>query len=430
MNESLLQFIWQHSLYNAQDLQTTEGDTVTVIHAGKLNTHAGPDFSDARVKVGNTILAGNVELHIRSSDWHKHGHQNDAAYKNLALHVVYEKDSEDVANGIPTLELRAHISTDVLAKYSVLVNAASKLPCGMQHTAVRSITKEGWLARLLAERWEQKLGDWNVLLYGSAEDWRNLLYWRMAANFGFKTNATPFLMLAQSLPINIATRHKDNLLQLEALFFGQAGMLEDDFKDDYPRELQREYEYLKRKYKLKPIAASLWKFLRMRPVNFPSVRIAQFAALVHRSLHLFSQIVESHTVAEIKPLLDVKASAYWDTHYRFDDEANEKAMPKALGKTSVENIIINTVAPIQFLYASRQGAEALRERSLQLLEAVPAEKNNITTIWEAHDWVPENAAQSQALIQLYNNYCSQKRCLQCTIGLHILRPAKSVNSQL
>jgi hypothetical protein len=285
---------------------------------------------------------------------------------------------------------------------------------------VKSITKEGWLSRLLAERWEQKLTDWNVMLDNSAEDWRNLLYWRMAANFGFKTNATPFLLLAQSLPLNIPTRHKDNLLQLEALFFGQAGMLDDDFNDDYPRELQREYDYLKKKYKLKPIPNGLWKFLRMRPVNFPSVRIAQFAALVHKSLHLFSQILETHSVKDITPLLDVRASSYWDTHYRFD-AVQERPSPKTLGNSSIENIVINTIAPIQFLYAARQGTSQLQEHALQLLEAVPAEQNHITRLWEENEWPAENAAQSQALLQLYNNYCSARRCLECTVGLNIIR---------
>jgi hypothetical protein len=263
------------------------------------------------------------------------------------------------------------------------------------------------------------------MLENSAEDWRNLLYWRMAANFGFKTNATPFLILAQSLPINIPTRHKDNLLQLEALFFGQAGMLEDDFKDDYPRELEREYDYLRKKYKLKPITGHLWKFLRMRPANFPTVRIAQFAALVHRSLHLFSQIIETHSVKEIEPLLDVTASSYWDTHFQFD-VAQDKPSKKSLGRSSIQNIIINTIAPIQFLYAARQDTHKLQEKALQLLEAVPAEKNNIITLWEEHSWHAENAAQSQALIQLYNNYCSSKRCLDCTIGLNIIKAGKTI----
>ena len=420
MNEALFQFIWQYSLYQPTELQTVDGEPITVMHCGKLNRDAGPDFLEAKIKVGKTILVGNVELHIKSSDWLRHGHQNDKAYKNLALHVVYENDVADVAGNTPVVELKKHIPLHVITQYASLMQAPQKLPCSGQHERVRDITKESWLSRLLAERWEQKLGDWNVLLENSAEDWRNLLYWRMAANFGFKTNATPFLMLAQSLPLNIPTRHKDNLLQLEALFFGQAGMLEDDYEDDYPRELQREYDYLRKKYKLKPIVGHLWKFLRMRPANFPTIRIAQFAALVHKSLHLFSLIIEIHSVKEIEPLLDVTASSYWDTHFQFD-VVQKQATKKSLGTSSVQNIVINTIAPIQFLYAARQDTHKLQERALQLLEDVPAEKNNITRLWDDNGWHAGNAAQSQAMIQLYNNYCSAKRCLECSIGLNIIK---------
>lgn len=422
MNEKLLQFLWQHSLYNTVGLHTTSGDELVVIHPGRLNHDSGPDFSEARVKVGQTTLVGNVEIHVRSSDWVKHGHDDDPAYKNLVLHVVYENDIDHAPANTPVLVLSSAITESVIAKYSDLIHTDQQLPCAGRHHVVKSITKEGWLSRLLAERWEQKLGDWNVLLNNSADDWRNLLYWRLAANFGFKTNATPFLLLAQSLPINIPTRHKDDLMQLEALFFGQAGLLDEDFVDDYPRQLQREYDYLRKKYSLKPVNKALWKFMRMRPANFPTIRIAQFAALVQRSVHLFSQIIETHSVKEIVPLLDVKASEYWDTHFRFDSVA-EHGTPKALGRTSIENIIINTIAPIQFLYASRQDTEALRERALQLLEEVPAEGNKIIRIWQENGWDVVNAAQSQALLQLYNNYCSSKRCLECTIGHNILRQA-------
>lgn len=422
MNEKLLQFLWQHSLYNTVGLHTTSGDELVVIHPGRLNHDSGPDFSEARVKVGQTTLVGNVEIHVRSSDWVKHGHDDDPAYKNLVLHVVYENDIDHAPANTPVLVLSSAITESVIAKYSDLIHTDQQLPCAGRHHVVKSITKEGWLSRLLAERWEQKLGDWNMLLNNSADDWRNLLYWRLAANFGFKTNATPFLLLAQSLPINIPTRHKDDLMQLEALFFGQAGLLDEDFVDDYPRQLQREYDYLRKKYSLKPVNKALWKFMRMRPANFPTIRIAQFAALVQRSVHLFSQIIETHSVKEIVPLLDVKASEYWDTHFRFDSVA-EHGTPKALGRTSIENIIINTIAPIQFLYASRQDTEALRERALQLLEEVPAEGNKIIRIWQENGWDVVNAAQSQALLQLYNNYCSSKRCLECTIGHNILRQA-------
>ena len=423
MNEALFQFLWQYSLYQVTGLMTSDGEALSVIYCGKLNRDAGPDFLEAKIKIGNTLLVGNVELHIRSSDWVRHGHQNDNAYRNLILHVVYENDVEGVAGDTPVLELKNHIALPVIAQYSGLMNTLGKLPCAGQHQMVRPITKEGWLSRLLAERWEQKLGDWNVLLENSAEDWRNLLYLRMAANFGFKTNAAPFLMLAQSLPLNLAAKHRDNPEQIEALLFGQAGMLEGTYEDQYPNDLQKEYNYLRKKYKLIPIPKHIWKFLRMRPANFPTLRIAQFAALLSKSVHLFSQIIETHTVKEIEPLLDVTASRYWDNHFQFDVE-QKKAIPKSLGYSSVQNIIINTIAPIQFLYATRQDTHRLQERALKLLESVPAEKNNIISLWEDNGWAPENAAQSQAMIQLYNNYCLPKRCLECTIGLNIIRSAR------
>ena len=421
MNEALFQFIWQNNLYRPTELATTDGEPVTVIHCGKLNVDAGPDFLESRIRIGSTTLIGNIELHLKSSDWLKHGHQNNTAYKHLILHVVLENDIDDIVPNTPVLEMKNHIPEAVITKYYNLLLNDKKLPCAGLHSGVKYITKENWLSRLLAERWEQKLADWDVMLQNTAEDWRNLLYWRMAANFGFKVNATPFLMLAQSLPLNITAKHKDNPLQIEALLFGQAGMLDATMEDEYPNDLQKEYGYLRKKYKLTPIPVHLWKFLRMRPANFPTIRIAQFAALLQQSAHLFSKVIETHSVRDIEPLLDVTANTYWDTHFRFD-EAQPKATPKALGKTSVHNIIINTIAPIQFLYASKQDTYELRDEALQLLETVPPEKNNISEIWEAAGWHASNAAQSQALLQLYNNYCSSKRCLECSIGLSILKP--------
>ncbi len=417
MNEALLQFIWQNNLYNTVGLTTTGGERVVVVQAGRLNRDAGPDFTGTQVRIGDTLLVGNTELHVKTGDWYKHQHQHDHAYKNLVLHVVYEADAEAVP-GVPELVLKDHISNDTIARYSGLVNTANKLPCGHRHTEVRDLAKEGWLSRLVAERWEQKLREWDAMLTQTTDDWRNLLYWRLAGNFGFRTNSAPFLMMAQSLPLNIVARHKDNLMQLEALLFGQAGMLAVDFEEDYPRSLQREYDYLRKKYSLKPIKPELWKFLRMRPVNFPTVRIAQFASLLHQSVHLFSQVVERHTVKELTPLLQVAASEYWDTHYRFDHPL-KKGATKTLGRASAENIIINTIAPIQFLYAARHGDAGLQEQAMQLLEAVPAEENSTIDIMKAHGWVAANAAQTQGMLQLYNNYCITKRCLECTIG-HVL----------
>jgi hypothetical protein len=420
MQEKLLQFIWRYSLYNSGGLKTADGEDIIVVHPGMYNTNAGPDFLEARVRVGNTLLAGHVELHINNSDWLKHNHQHDDAYKNVILHVVYHNDTE-LHNNIPVLEMKPHISQQVLDTYASLMHATQTVPCANNLHTIKDITKESWLSRLLAERWEEKLVDWRDLLEESAGDWRNLLYWRMAANFGFKVNATPFLMLARSLPLNILAKHRENPLQTEALLFGQAGMLNEDFKEDYPNQLKKEYSYLKQKYKLEPIPAHLWKFMRLRPANFPTVRIAQFAALVSKSLHLFSQIIELHTVKEIAPLLDVKAGSYWDRHYRFDEVQDEKSA-KHLGAASVQNIIINTIAPIQFLHAVEQGTTTDQEKALQLLDGLPAEKNKILTMWNDIGWNAANAAQSQSLIQLFNRYCTHKRCLNCAIGHKIMKP--------
>jgi hypothetical protein len=421
MNEQLFQFIWQYSLYDSAKLLSAEGEKILVQNPGKLNNDSGPDFSEAKVKIGDTLWVGNIELHLKTSDWYKHGHQNNKAYDNVILHVVYENDlPQKTSNNTPVLELLKHIPPTIISNYQSLQYALRSIPCATQLPLVNELTKSSWLSRLLAERWEMKFAEWDELLLQNANDWRVLLYWRLAANFGFKTNAVPFLSLAQSVPVNILARHHDNLFQIEALFFGQAGMLAQDFEEDYPFRLKKEYEYLAKKYKLKAIPVHLWKFMRMRPANFPTIRIAQFAALVHRSLHLFTQIISSASLQELKDLFEVTASDYWDNHFRFDEEQNS-SKSKNLGEASIQNIIINTIAPIRFMYSSRSGLGNHCETSVNLLEQLEAEQNTITNEWEKLNWKPENAAQSQALIQLFNQYCAVKKCLHCSIGHSIMR---------
>lgn len=420
MQERLLHTLWQYSLYNPTGLATTSGEPVTIIQAGRYNTDAGPDFLEAKVKVGDTTLAGHVEMHVRSSDWAKHGHAQDEKYKNIILHVVYEDDTPaDGPAHVPVLCLQPFVPADVLKRYEYLAYAKTTLPCEGRLQDVKDITRYSWLTRLLAERWDEKLGGWQQLLEESKGDWSSLLYWRLAANFGFKVNADAFLALARSLPLNILAKHRENLLQVEALLFGQAGML-TDVDGVYPNALKTEYEYLSKKYKLEPIPVHRWNYLRLRPANFPTIRIGQFAALVHQSVHLFSVIIEKSTVHEIMPLFDVQASHYWETHYRFG-EAAEKDSKKKLGKSSIQNIIINTVAPLKFLYASQQDTELQQEQALRLLDELPAEKNHIVDKMVGANWPPTNASQSQAQIQLYNNYCSKKRCLDCAIGLSLMK---------
>lgn len=421
MTEQFFQFIWQYSLYDGANLMTTSGEKIIVQFQGKQNTNAGPDFEEAKIRIDDTLLVGNVELHLKTSDWYKHGHQNNKAYDNIILHIVLENDMPIEDNSsVSILELSPHIPEHILQNYNALQYNIRQIPCAAQLSKVNTLTKEAWLSRLLAERWETKFSEWDTLLQQNAVDWRVLLYWRLASNFGFKTNAAPFLALAQSLPVNILGRHHDNIFQLEALFFGQAGFLAQDFKEEYPFRLKKEYEHLANKYKLNPLSAHLWKFMRMRPANFPTIRIAQFAALVHQSLHLFTQIIASASLSEMKALFEVSASDYWENHFRFDEE-QKGISSKNLGTDSIQNIIINTIAPIRFMYSSRSGIGNHCESSVQLLEQLLPEKNNIIAEWISLNWVPQNAAQSQALIQLFNNYCSGKKCLQCSIGHSIIR---------
>lgn len=419
MQEALLQFIWQYNLYRPGALATHAGEAIQVIHPGTINRDAGPDFSMARVKIADTTFVGNVELHIRTSDWNRHHHDTDPAYSRVILHVVYEHDVAEVPGGIPVLQMKEHIPAYVLERYSNLIQTTAPLPCAHALQRVNDITRMSWLSRMLVERWEHKLGLWAEELKQAGGDWHTLLWWRLAASFGFKINAAPFLQLAQSLPLKIITK-QSSLMQVEALLFGQAGFLAGHFEDDYPLALQREYAFLKQKYSLQPMEPHLWKFLRLRPANFPTLRIAQLAALLFHAPNLFSAVSNNESAALLAKSLSVKASAYWNHHYRFG-EKQPKTTPKSLGNDAVQSIIINTIAPIRFLYAHTHGQVAEAEAALQMLESLPGEDNNIIRMWKDHGWDSPHAGTTQSLIQLYNNYCTAKRCLDCAVGLSIIR---------
>lgn len=426
MNENLFQYLWKHSLFHPSNLRTTQGDAVTVLSPGILNTDSGPDFKEGRIKINDTIWVGNIELHLKSSDWEKHNHQNDENYSNIILHVVYEDDSATDKGNFPTVELKAHLKTEVIDRYQHLVSRLDAIPCHDQLDRIPEIIWESWINRLLAERWEGRLREWEHLWNRSKNDWRSLLYLRMAANFGFHTNSQAFLDLALSLPLNLLARHRDNLFQLEALLFGQSGLLMVEGQDDYTMSLEKEYNFLRRKYELEPLAKSRWKFMRMRPSNFPTIRIAQFAMLLHTSLDLFSKMMEVKAAEELYDLLDFKTSAYWENHYRFSETSKRKSV-KRLGRDAVNNLIINTVAPMQFLYSRLLGKTDLQASSIELLQSLPAEDNNITRAWKQRGVVAKDASESQALIQLLKNYCEPRNCLQCSVGHHLLRGHQMFN---
>lgn len=420
MNEGLLQYIWKNSLFNPATLVSTEREPVMVIFPGAHNHNAGPDFLEAKIKIGTTFWAGNIELHMRTSDWHKHRHDINPDYQNIILHVVYEDDEPLAGASFPTLELKDHIEQAVIERYQKLMSLDKTVPCATQLNSIPELVWNTWLDRMLAERWEQRLDEWHLLWLQANNDWRTLLYYRLAANFGFHVNRDAFLELALSIPLNVLVKHRNNLVQTEALLFGQSGLLSSGTQDGYMQELEKEYHFLRRKYQLTPMVAHRWKFLRLRPYNFPTIRIAQFAMLVHRSVELFAQLMEIKKAKDLLPLLDIHASTYWDHHYRFGEYTEDKQM-KHLGKDAIFNIMINTVAPMQYLYARLQGKSSLHENSLNLLQSIKAEHNKITRAWEDVGVKAKDAAQSQALLQLFNEYCSSKNCLNCAVGNRLVR---------
>lgn len=420
MNEQLLQYLWKHSLVNPVQLETTSGEPVVIIFPGKYNAHAGPDFLEAKIKIGTTVWAGNVELHVRTSDWTRHKHEHNENYKNIILHVVYQNDVELDNVNFPTLALESRIDAKIIERYFNLITFQNYIPCSARLHQIPEIVWYNWQERLLAERWEQKLAEWQLVWEETEKDWRTLLYYRLAANFGFHVNKDAFLNLAMSIPLNILTKYRNNLLQTEALLFGQSGLLQAAIPDAYTKSLEAEYHFLRRKHQLIPLEPHKWKFLRLRPQNFPTIRIAQFAMLVHKSLGLFAQMMEIEKVQDLSNILSIEASTYWNNHYRFGEAVAEKKV-KHLGNDAIQNIVINTVAPMQFLYAKMQSGNQLLESSLKLLHSVKAERNNVMTTWNTAGVKPKNAAESQALLQLFQNYCSQKQCLQCAIGHRLVR---------
>jgi hypothetical protein len=421
MSEDFLHYLWKFNLFNSE-LVTTNGEPIQILKSGEHNKNSGPDFFNAKVKIGNTTWAGNVEIHLKSSDWNHHGHQKDKAYQNIILHAVHDADAQNSdlnGNEIPTVQLKNKFSSGLWNQYETLVNSKQWIPCANMIETVDKFTINTWLERMVIERLEQKIIVVETLLKQNQNNWEETFYQSLARNFGFKLNAAPFELLAKSLPSKYLAKHKNNLLQIEAMLFGQAGLLEEKFKDQYPNELKREYNFLKNKFGLKPIEKHLWKFAKTRPVNFPTLRIAQFAKLVHKSSHLLSLILETKKAKDILKLFDVSASEYWTTHYRFDHES--KSSEKNLGKSSAENILINTVIPFLFLYGKEKNNEYVKNRSLELLEQLPAENNNIIKEWELLKIKTGSAYRSQGLIQLKNEYCSQKKCLNCGIGSKILK---------
>ena len=422
MREDFLHFLWRWRRFDAQNLATTDGQALEILHPGEPNPHAGPDFFNARIRLDGTLWAGNVEIHLNASDWLAHRHDHDPAYENVVLHVVLDEDQRlrrPNGEALPCFTLRRRIPPQLLEKYLRLDHERAWIPCEKVYPEVPEIVRHNWLDRLLVERLEEKTGLVAQVVEASGRHWEEAFYRLLARNFGIKVNVEPFEALARSLPLRLLAKHKDHLFQLEALLFGQAGFLSESFDDAYPRELAREYRFLQHKYGLTPLAAGQWKFFRLRPAGFPTVRLAQLAALLHRPDQLFSQLLAAPDTAAAEQLFTANLSDYWLTHFRFDKSAARRMKP--LGREFVHLLLINTVAPFLFHYGRAQGRADLQDRALRLLDELPPEANTVVSGWAERGQRAQSAAHTQALLHLKTRYCDAKRCLECAIGNAILR---------
>lgn len=425
MNEDVISFLWKSQHFERQNLQTDTGEALQIMAVGQQNTNAGPDFTNARILIDGLEWAGNVEIHTRASDWQRHAHTRDHAYDSVVLHVVWENDApvfRTDGTALPTLTLKSRVLPHFLPKYYALLENTDVIPCAGQFGQVPDLPKLAMLDRALMQRLERKAVFVQQLYQRNQDDWEETAYQLLAHNFGFKINAEPFLRLAQGLPFKILQKHRDNLTQIEALLLGQAGWLQNqESNDEYPVLLRREYDFLAAKYGLKPqqLNPHEWKMLRLRPANFPTVRLAQLAALVQQQPSLFSLFINVENTAELARALQAKQSSYWQTHYQIGKETNGKVA--ALGRTSVENILVNTVVPLLVAYSQAKDNRNLLDKALQLLENLPAEQNHITEKWNNLGLKVKSSFDSQAVIELYNGFCIPKKCLNCSVGVSLVR---------
>jgi hypothetical protein len=421
MKEDLLHYVWRLRRFEQKGLQTTTHEPIEIINPGIHNHDAGPDFLNARIRIGDTLWAGHVEMHLKASDWYRHQHQEDDAYRNVILHVVLEEDVPvQIGNTrLPCLEMKKLLSKKLIAHYQRLQHNSQWIPCEAQFGDVAEATKQLWLDRLLVERLEGRTAVIRQRLELLKNDWETTFYQLLGRNFGFNVNNDAFEALVRSLPLAILRKHQNSRTQFEALFFGQAGLLDEAFEESYPKKLKQEYRFLARKYSLTPIPKTMWRFMRLRPANFPTIRIAQFAGLVFQTTHLFDKALSAQSVKEIENLFDISVSPYWLKHYQFDKPTARRT--KRLGKPSIHLLIINTISPFLFLYGKMRGPERYQSRALAFLEALPPEDNRIIRRWSALGLPPVSAYQSQALLQLKKQYCDQRQCLACAIGCSILK---------
>ncbi len=420
--EKFFQFIWKYQLFKPIELTTVTNQKIEVIYQGDFHHHSGPDFQNARIIIGNTQWVGNVEIHIRSSDFLLHGHAKDENYKNIILHVVYENDKEIELlkkMNVPTLELKPIIPLEAFEKYQSLQNCNDDMACGSLIKLVPPIIVTNQLEARMVERLEFKCEEIRSNLQKNNNNWEETFYWLLGKHWGMKVNSEPFEWLVRSTPLTLIKRHQDHLMQLESLFLGQAGLLETTFRDEYPKKLQNEYAFLKRKYQLNSISSHSWKYLRMRPSNFPQLRIAGFASLFHFRPNFFQIILLEKDLNLALQSCQTPLSDYWKTHYLPDKTSS--ALQSGQGAIMVQNIFINCVVPFLFCYGRERGILEYEQKAIDWSTQLKGEKNFITNKWLGYGVKSQNSVDSQGMIQQFNYYCRHKKCIECSVGTFLLK---------
>ncbi|MGG8497057.1 DUF2851 family protein [Tenacibaculum sp. TC6] len=422
MKEEFLHFLWQQKLLSSQILKTSEGDELVIIKTGLPNRNSGPDFLNVHIQINHQTWVGNVEIHLKSSDWYLHNHEADENYDAVILHVVWEHDTAVFMKNnkaLPTLELQHCIDQELLDKYQKLMNKENHwISCEKQLNKVDSFLIKNWQERLYFERLEHKSLLIQDLLVATQNDYEAVLFMLLAKNFGLKVNSEVFFKLANSFSFSVIRKLRFDEFQLSALLFGQAGFLEEGEGDKYYLQLKKEYEYLQHKFRLKAIHKKQFQFFRMRPANFPTIRIAQMVALLHKHASLFAKVIETTTLQGFYELLSVEVNDYWKCHYTFETESKKSS--KKITTSFIDLLVINTIIPMKFVYFKNKG-RIDEEHIVGLIEQIKPEKNTIISKFSAISVKSKNALDTQALLELKNNYCEKNKCMKCAIGNYLLR---------
>ncbi|KXX68532.1 DUF2851 family protein [Flammeovirga sp. SJP92] len=424
MKEDFLYFIWKFQYFNAIALQTDQGEPLEIISPGLQNHDAGPDFLNAHIRINTIDWHGNIEIHIKASDWKKHQHSKNKAYDNVILHVVWENDFDVIRSDqsiVPTFSTENFIQKQVFIKYQSFLFNEDEITCGSQLENISRLHKLAMLDRVFLERIERKASRILLQLQNSNRDWEECTYRTLAEYFGFKVNNDAFQRLSSIVPIRLLKLHAYQPAQVEAFLFGSAGFLSEKPDDPYMMKLYKEYQFLSHKYSIKEkeMKVQEWKFLRLRPANFPTIRIAQLASIIINIPHLCSAFLHISSLESFIRFMQHPTSEYWHSHYHFNKKS-KKPISAFVGKSALQSLLVNVVIPLQFAYGTDRNESRYKEKAIQLLESIPAENNKYTKIWKTYAIKNNSSLDSQGLIELYTQYCQNNRCLECSIGVQIL----------